>query len=696
MPHPHTRKFRSRATASHRPTRVSPHTKFSRRITVLTVCFVFIGLFYCGILIALQAKGNAYAIYVESPEIPTGGSTETVVVQAVRGEIYDRNGKPLVTNVYSYDIELDYDSFLAAGSVRARNEVLLSLLDGLNSPAAGTSAAEDFPLDGSYPNLTYREDVADSSSSVKCTLDRVLTNIRLKPTADHTELVTYYLETYDLNARTDGIPVYTDAQIDALIRIYYDMDAQLFSAVTPYTLAHDVSSSYIATQMENATPGVRVSVRAERVYHYPGYATHILGRVGLIFAEDWAYYNAMGYPMDATVGVSGCESAFETVLHGTDGEMRLTLDAERHVVAREMLTQPIAGQDIRLTIDIDVQMAAEDALRAQLADGIHAGSVVVMDADTGAYLAIASAPTYDTSDFSQKYEQLSADSSLPLVNRALSTTYAPYKLSNMVTAVAGLAERTVKASTLWTDTGSLTVEYITLTCSKFAKEQTTHGTLGVASALREGCETFFGQLGIDVGNKNFSKWESALGIGLATGIELSENTGKSANIYPGTDALVASAAVGDSDCRMTPAQMCSMLCTVLSNGTRRAGHLLNEIRDFTSGEVIFRKSTEILATTPIGTTEVALLIRTMKNSVLTDMTLYDATAETRANGIDIGMFVSADPSAKTAVSLMFGIPSEDVDSISDSTFGVSVVLEGTTATNRASLVGATVLNACYR
>lgn len=683
---------RVRKKSGGRPTRPAPHTLFSRRVTALTVFFVAVCLVYAGILISLQARGNAYSIYVDGPAVPDGGQVQSVTIQAMRGNIYDRNGKPLVTNRYSYDLSLDYRSFLSVGGAHARNKLLLALLDDIQKPDAGILCADTFALVGTYPDLTYAKEVSDENSAACADLARVLKRIQLPANTTASALVAYYADTYGLADRTDGVPVYTNEQITDLLTLYYDMDARGFGASQPYIMANEISSATIAAQKEKATPAVRFSVCAERVCHYPGYASHILGRVGQIFAEDWAYYNAMGYPMNATVGTSGCEAAFESILHGTDGTMLITLDENGRTVAQQIVTQPIAGQDIRLTIDIDAQIAAEDALRAAAV----CGSAVSMNANTGELLVLASAPTYDASLFHSDYEQLSSRPDLPLLNRALSSTYIPGDLMQLLTATAGLGEGVLSASTFLEDSGRLNVGNDRILCPQFLSSGVSHGTLSVTTALEERCPIFFGQVGSTLGNQAFSRWETLLGIGQETGVELGENAGKSANIYPGIPTAAAMAACGTSDCRMTPAQMCSMLATILSGGERYAAHLLYEVRDYTSGEVVYRKSAERLSDADLSGLARQLISRAMKNEALFDSSLEALTASVRASGTEVGCFDTLASSGlkgqSNALVLMFGSQAKNG---TDAATSIAVVVEKQTDTDTARQISAAVLNALY-
>lgn len=700
---PRFRRSRCRKKGSAR--RASPHTLFSRRLTMLGCLFVGVCLLYGGILVSLLVKDNDFSLYVEQPSLPAGGSVQTVTIQAVRGEIYDRNGKPLVTNVYSYDLQLDYSSFLSSGGAHARNKHLLALLAQLDSFELSLNATSSFPLEGSYPHLSYSAQAQDPTTTQYADLLRVLDAVGLAPNASADALVAYYVNTYDLQMQTDGIPAYTSEQITRLLQLYYDMDRTAFGVSNPYTLVQNVSAALISSQKELATPGVTVSMRADRVYHYPGYATHILGRVGKIFAEDWDYYNAMGYPMNAVVGVSGCENAFETLLHGTDGEMQITLDQNGNVVSKQIITQPIAGQDIRLTLDISLQIAAEDSLRERLSSSSDsdtsqkatAGSVVAMNAQTGEVLALASAPSYDAAQFLEQYDELLSDSTLPLLNRAVSATYEAGDMMHLVTAVAGLSERVITTSTLWQDGGKLTVGSETLVCPKFLSQSTTHGHVGVSTALTDACDVFFGSLGVELGSAAFCRWESALGIGQKTGIEIGENEGKRSNASLDFAPLLATAAIGQAEARCTPVQLCSMLATLLSGGERYEAHLLSDVRDFTTSEVLYQKKPQLLSQAIITTEHVQLLLRAMKNQAAQFASLTDLNDRLRAQNISVGCLgttvAAASGEGDHALLLAFGVP--DGPSSSQSPVSVAVVLENGQLPSLAADLAAATLGEWY-
>lgn len=606
------------------------HKVFSRRMILLALVFTLICTAYGIRLLVLQAGGFPdFSIYEGKGSLSGETTTRKVTLQAMRGEIYDRNGEPLVTNQYSYDLCLDYKSFTRSGGNNVRNETLLSILRLLRTPGNGERPKDYFPFDGTYPQLLYLPSVADPASSEAYQRSRVLSYLSLDEDTTASALVAYYVKTYDLDARIDGIPCYTNEEITELIRLYYDMDRTKFSSVQPYTVAGGVSTELITAQKEAGREGVRFTIHAERVYRYPGYASHILGRVSQIFAESWDYYSALGYPMNAIVGVSGCENAFEDVLHGTDGEMVLTVDSHGNILKQEITKEPVAGQDIRVTLDIFAQIAAEDALRA--AGG--QGAVVSMDTETGGVLVLASAPTYLQENFSRDYDALFVDPALPLVNRALSSAYLPGSTLQLGTAVAALEEGVLTYQTILPDSGKLLAGSRVLTCPQYAATGHAHTDPDLSIALRDGCPVFFGQVGDKLGSAALTRWFSALGIGQETGIELSESCpGLSVG---GSSAVVASAA-GAPENGCTPIQLCSMLSATLNGGTRYRAFLLKEARSFTSGDVTRKTLPEVLTEVSISDTTQDFITRILR--LIPDYHLSSATVRNRLRreGITVG------------------------------------------------------------
>lgn len=679
----------------------TPHALFSRRITALSGFFVAVCMVYAVILVALQAMGNAYSIYKEKPSVPAGYTVQTVTLQAVRGEIYDRNGNPLVTNAYSYDLVLHHDPFVTDQGVAVRNKALLTLLSYLSTPDSGEMTEDSSPFAGVYPTLTYNKEALSAGSTTATRLNKLLARLGLSDKTTAYTLAQYYVSTYALDAHVDGVPLYTAEEITRLIRLYYDMDLCRFGSDTvEYTMATGVSAAVLAANKESPLLGVSFVVKAERVYHYPGYASHILGRVGKIFAEDWEYYNALGYPMNAIVGVSGCESAFESILHGVDGQMQITKNELGQTVASTITREPVAGQDVRLTIDIGTQITAEDALRDQLKKtGLSKGAVIATDPDTGECLAIASAPTFDLETFNENYDEIASDPASPLLNRALSGLYFPGKLMQLCTSAAGVGTGLVNASTLWIDSGKLKVDNYTILCPSIIQNSVAHGSLTFEQALNSKCDVFFGKLAQLLRLDRYTSYESLLGFGQETGIELSEEEGRASSIATDSEAALLKAALGEGDTVVTPAQLCAMLSSIVGGGKRYSWHLLYEVRNFTSGDVTQRTQPTLLSEYALGTEGRALLLNSMSNIMKNYSGLNALYDNLFAAGVQTGCFGSSVPSGNGgrdhAVMSAYGVPR--ISSISSKTaICVTVIVENGGTEAVASPVVEAVLEQFYK
>ena len=566
-------------------------THFFRYMAVAAV-FCLICVIYLGRLLYIQLSGNA-------DDQNTGTTKRTVTVQAVRGEIYDRNGNALVTNRYAYDMTLSY-STLAASGIRQADETCLSLMDALKSSDETDKHVEKFfPYEGVYPYYALTEEAADADSIPYYQLQKVLKAIGLKEDASISDVIEYYVSSYDLLATdANGKRLFDDDEVDRLIRLRYDMDAVGFKSAGEYSFAQDVSLSLMTYVKELGLSGVSFQVNVERVYNYPGYASHILGTVGPIYSEEWEYYNEQGYQMNAIVGKSGCELAFESYLHGSDGVLEIEEDASGNIVSIKVKTEPIAGNDVHLTIDIDLQIAAEDGLRDNVAYVVDrangstergancsAGAAVAIDPDSFDILAIASYPSYDLSTYNAMYSDLINDAKNPLFNRALNGLYAPGSTYKPGVAIAALMEGKINAySTIYC--GGKYTRY-----GDYQPRCSTHphaygSYLNATQAITDSCNCFFYELGYRLGIDTMSAYMGKLGIGQSTGLELGGQNGQLASadrwLASETPGLTLQAAIGQSDNLASPLQLACYAATIANGGTRYSAHLLDSVYAFGS------------------------------------------------------------------------------------------------------------------
>ena len=593
------------------------------------ICIIYLGrLFY----IQISGKENSY---------DTGTTTRTVTVQAVRGEIYDRNGVKLVANRYTYKLSVVHAQFYAMYP-RQKNDVCLGIREALNACAVeGVREERFFPFEGSaYPYYSYSADATDGESLRYYRLKRVLKDIGLKEDATAEELCEYYVEKYEL-LQTDnaGNRLYDDDEIDLLIRTYYDMDAVRFYTSGEYVLCESVDMALMTYVKEQNLSAVSFTVDVAREYCYPGYASHILGLVGPIYNEEWEYYNELGYQMNAIVGKSGCEAAFESYLRGTDGTVRIEEDANGNVVSSTVLTKPIAGSDVYLTIDIKLQVAAEDGLAENVAYvvehatgsstglGCNAGAAVAIDPDTFEVLALASYPTYDLTTYNLDYNALTSDEAKPLLNRALNGAYAPGSTLKLGMAAIALLEGQINPSTVVSCTGRYPNSSMLggVGCS-------THGTnhwggVNVVDGIAYSCNSFFCEMGQRLGIQKMEEYLKKFGLGESTGLELGGTSGILAGpTYRGEiqseeqwqPGMTWQAAIGQSDHQLSPMQLACYMGTLANGGTRYTAHLLHSVYRFGSDEpsYVYGQNEEVVRDTlPIPSEDLSTVFKGMKKVV---------------------------------------------------------------------------------
>ncbi len=582
---------------------------------MVAAAYVAIVLVYTGRLLYLQVSGQDYY----SMSTPAKTFSRTVKIQAQRGEIFDRNGNALVSNKYTYDIALDYASLPVDEEETC--DVIISLVDAAR--LLGESDCIVTPQESLVAEtlaegglrFSMSPDFLNTARGSRYT--KLLSELNVDEDASLEEqanaLMLYFgIVEFDENNELSYNYTYTSAAI--LLQLRLDMELSGFSSVSPYVLAEDVSLEMLTTAEESINRGILVQVAAERVYNYPGYASHILGRVNKIPASSVEYYTERGYPLDAIVGISGVEQAFEEYLRGADGELKITEDAYGNIVSAEVIKEPEAGHDVYLTIDIEMQMVAEKALAENIfrireeaiesgkpltGEDASAGALTAIHVNTGEVLAICSYPTYNLATFNEDYAELLADENAPLFNRALSGTYAPGSTFKVGVAVAAMEEGIIDKDTV-IDAQGVYMYYadsgFTPRCWLYILTGQVHGKINVVEAIQESCNYFFYEVGRLLTIEKMNEYAKHYGLGEPTGIELPEQTGILAGPdYRDENGLgkwspgdTIQAAIGQSDNLFTPLQISTYLATILNSGTRYNSHLLYQVKQYGSDEVLYQ------------------------------------------------------------------------------------------------------------
>ncbi len=650
------------------------------RLISLIVLFVFICLLYTARLINVQIAGQDFYTFVSDDTY-----TRKVTIQAQRGEVYDCNGKPLIKNDYSYSIVLDRGTLPTRNA--EQNETLLMLYDKiLRSDAEYTLSKISFPATGKYPDYVIDEDFFNTTES-RARFSRLISSLGIGDIGtivggDELPYALSYFESTlseyglgrDLYAFTlveeravtlgdiidklavrygivdgDGELLYDRDTADFLLRLRYDMESRDFSYVNPYTVATDADISLLSYLGEGAQRGYTVRVEAKRVYCEPGVASHILGMTGKIGAGDVEYYTSKGYRLDATVGVSGVELAFEEELHGMDGEMTITEDEYGNIIGREVTKEPKAGNDIYLTLDIDLQRAAEKALEDNV-DYIHeqskieeaehdgedacAGAIAAVDVETGKVRALATYPTYDLTTYREDLPELNQDVNTPLLNRALNGKYPPGSTFKPAVAAAAMTEGIIDENTI-IETKGIYTYYAGFTprCWLYVQDGLSHGRINVSTAIEVSCNYFFYELGRRLTIETMNRYCRAFGLGEKTGIELPESEGVLAGPdyrtqhglggwNPG-DTLVA--AIGQSDNLFTPLQLSVYMSAIINDGERYRAHILDSVREYGTGKIVREVERETLSSVELDDHDVTVILNAMQRVIETgtQATLFD-------------------------------------------------------------------------
>ena len=542
----------------------------------------------------------AFKIY-DLQIIETGGNTDnsttyTILtrVKAARGDILDTNGNLLVSNRASYDLALNHYVLLNATGTNDHLYRLVKLCQ-----EEGIEYIENFPITHKRP-FTYT--LKEQNSAQQRYFQAYLAYMGgLDSDISAPLLIQQLRKRYDLPTE------WTDEEARAIIGLRYEMALRnCVSSLPQYIFIADVADEDLSDVVELNVPGIKVEYSTVREYNTE-YAAHILGFVGAMNPEQWEHYkNIDGYEMDTEIGQDGLEAAYEEYLHGTDGWREDTVTTDGTLVSSRYLSEPKAGSNVEVSIDINLQIAAEDQLAKVItdlqnqppyADGskrdghdAEGGAVVAMDIKTGQVLVCGSYPTYDLSTFFDDYEALSTDETKPLYNRALLAAYPPGSTYKMSMVVAGINSGTINSKTTVYDSGRF-MKYAssgyTPACH-IAKYGYGHGSVNAAQALRDSCNVFFYSLGDKMNIKDMDETAKALGLGEPTGIELYEEIGRRANpenkkkLYDADHAgwYVAdqiSTAIGQSDNLFTPIQLCSYASTLANRGTRYKATFMNRV-----------------------------------------------------------------------------------------------------------------------
>ena len=486
-------------------------------------------------------------------------------IEAARGSIYDRSGNELAGVKTQNNIEM-YKTNISNEQL---NNAILNLMNLLGQHQIEVS--NTFPIKINPFEFTIKgEELAKWKKKYK-----------IDENASAEQAFYKFKDKYEINN-------YNIEDSNKIITIRYKITTIGYSATKSITIATDVNEEIVAQISERNSdfPGISISTEASRTYLAGNLAAHVIGYTGKIKEEEYNEQKDI-YDIDDIVGKTGIEYLFEEQLRGQDGEKQVEMSVDGTITGEYVSQNAIAGSDIILTIDSNLQQVTQTALEncinkiknggfSQWYDA-QGGSAVVMNVNTGEVLATASYPTYEPQWFvggisQENWAYLRDDTRHPQINKATQSAYAPGSIFKMVTAIAGLESGTITSKERIRDTG-VYKKYSDYQpkCWYYTSYGRGHGYLNVTQALQHSCNYFFYETADRMGIDILSKYALHFGLGQKTGIELpSEKAGTLATREgkkSWTPGQTLQAAIGQGLNNFTPMQIAKYISSIANGGT---------------------------------------------------------------------------------------------------------------------------------
>jgi penicillin-binding protein 2 len=387
--------------------------------------------------------------------------------------------------------------------------------------------------------------------------------------------------TRDLNADSDAIAqgLHLDPkEVRERIRKFTSMPQY-----QPIFLKDDITPDELAfiEAHKNELPELDTIMAHRRLYPRNGFMAHLIGYVGEVTEDmlnqpQFEFYN----PGDV-VGISGVEKQYNQLLMGKNGSRRALVNSRGREVGRLDETSAVPGKQLKLTVDVDLQIAAEQALAGRN------GAIVAMDPRNGEILAMVSRPTFDPNDFSvrisrEEWGRLVNDDDHPLLNKAIQAQLAPGSTFKIIMATAGMQEGIAEDMHVNCN-GGATFYGRYFKCWVVA-EHRVHGSVDISKAIYQSCDVFFYTLAERLGIDRIAKWAMAFGLGQKTGIDLPQEV---SGVMPSEEWKIRnfkqkwfagetiSVGIGQGAVAVTPIQMARAIGAIASGGLLVRPHVVN-------------------------------------------------------------------------------------------------------------------------
>ena len=543
-------------------------------------------IYIIGIILLIQLFNLQIIHGEEYREESNTRLTRESVLEAARGNISDSTGNKLATTKLGYSLEL----YRTKIDTQELNNTLLKIVQILENN--NDSYIDTFPIKIEPFEFTIGEE-----TQIKW---KEKNKIEKNKTAE--ECFYIFKEKYKI--QNEDIK-----EARKIMTLRYLVAQNGYSSIRSVELATDISSLSLAQLNEQSAefPGVNVKTKAIRSYPAGTLASHILGYTSSI-NQDELEGKEERYTQSDIIGKTGIEYIMEDYLKGKNGIKQIYMSIDGTITGEDVAKEAIAGSDVILTIDANLQQVMQDTLKNSIESiqnsekvKVTGASAVVMNVNNGEVLAMASYPDFNPQDFvggisEEKWSYYTQETESeyakmhPFVNRAISSPSSPGSTYKMVTALAGLETEKITTKEKINDVGIY----------KFAADYNPrcwysrgHGYLNVTEAIVHSCNYFFYEVGNRVGIQNLAKYTRALGLGRKTQIELlgeeagyvaSPETSKSlGQEWNGGDVL--SAAIGQGNNSFTTIQMAKYTSILANKGKDIDVTIIKSVIDANGNEV---------------------------------------------------------------------------------------------------------------
>ena len=518
-------------------------------------------VYIAGIILLIQLFNLQIIHGAEYRETSNSRLTRETVVKAARGSIKDRTGVELVRTDTGYSAEI-YSTKVSDEELNLAIKKFIEILESNKDTYIDNLPIKVEPFEFSEEDEDYQKEwKRENNLDENYSAEQVFNALKEK----------YEISEEDVNTARK------------IMAIRYEISSKGYSSTRSVTIARDISNtSAVQIREQNAKlAGINVVTEPTVAYTSGNLASHILGYVGAISEEEYSTRKDT-YRNDDVIGKDGVQKVFEEYLKGTDGIKQVDMTVDGAITSEYISEEAVAGSDVVLTIDANLQKVAEEALEKNIKDiangkygegnDADAGAVVVMNVNTGEILAMASYPDYNPERYSEEYDP--NDETGKYYNRAIRSIYAPGSTFKMVVASAALDTGEITTKTRINDNGVYPYGD-GQACWYYRSYGVGHGYLNLTQAIKYSCNYFFYDLGYRMGIDTIADYAGRYGLGKRTGVEL---MGESSGIVASREyansigyttwypADTLSAAIGQSFNSYTPIQMARYISMIANGG----------------------------------------------------------------------------------------------------------------------------------